>query len=187
MPLLLRRTAAQKSSLRSPEAMHGKASGTFDPIRGGRLPPRAPPPKLRRMLFNRRVSRQQAAGSRSLRFGSLPHILHTPRSVLTRRHVGNQNLLFPRACTSEITPLTQNGPTFPQGIEARFVCSLSRKSGYAAFSRVIIPGCPPTRLHPPGWRWSGSAVPPASRRCRPAPPAAPRSPPGRSWRRCRRG
>ena len=53
MPLLSRRTAAQKSSLRSPEALHSKASGAFDSTRGGRLPPRAPPPRHRRILFNR--------------------------------------------------------------------------------------------------------------------------------------
>src|SRR5699024_12468858 len=49
MPLLLRRCSAQKSSLRLPEALHSKASGAFDPIRGGRLPPRAPPPQLKRI------------------------------------------------------------------------------------------------------------------------------------------
>ena len=51
MPLLLHRTAAQKSALRVPEALHSKAPGAFDPIRGGRLPPRAPPPMLKQMLF----------------------------------------------------------------------------------------------------------------------------------------
>ena len=35
MPILLRRTAAQKSALRLPEALPSKASGAFDPTRGG--------------------------------------------------------------------------------------------------------------------------------------------------------
>ena len=51
MPLLLRRTAAQKSALRLPGALLCKAPGAFDPIRGGLPPPRAPPPRPRRILF----------------------------------------------------------------------------------------------------------------------------------------
>ena len=53
MPLRSRRTAAQTSSLRSPEALHSKASGAFDPTRGGRLLPRAPPPRHSPILFSR--------------------------------------------------------------------------------------------------------------------------------------
>ena len=53
MPLLLRRTAAQKSSRCSPEALYHKAFGAFDPIRGGPLPPRASLPKLNQLLLNR--------------------------------------------------------------------------------------------------------------------------------------
>ena len=56
MPLLSRRTAAQKSSLRSPKALHSKAFGAFVPTRGGRLPPRAPPPRYSPILFNRGFS-----------------------------------------------------------------------------------------------------------------------------------
>jgi len=46
MPLLSRRTAAEKSSLRSLKALLCKAFSAFDPTRGGLPPPRAPPPKL---------------------------------------------------------------------------------------------------------------------------------------------
>src|SRR5699024_7088023 len=53
MPLLSRRTAVGKSSLRSLNALQCKAFRGFDPIRGGLPPPRAPPPKLRRILLNR--------------------------------------------------------------------------------------------------------------------------------------
>ena len=70
MPLLFRRAAAEKFSLRSPNALPCKAFGAFDPTlrspnalpckafgafdptRGGLPPPRAPPPKLRRVLLN---------------------------------------------------------------------------------------------------------------------------------------
>ena len=41
---LLRRCAAQKSSLCSPNTLPCKAFGAFDPTRGGLPPPRAPPP-----------------------------------------------------------------------------------------------------------------------------------------------
>jgi len=43
MPLLSRRAAAEKSSLRSLNALPCKAFRAFDPIRGGLLSPRAPP------------------------------------------------------------------------------------------------------------------------------------------------
>ena len=52
MPLLLRPAAAQKSSLRSLNALLCKAFRAFNPTRGGLPPPRAPPPKLRRVLLN---------------------------------------------------------------------------------------------------------------------------------------
>ena len=44
MPWLSRRTAAETSSLRSPNALPCKAFGAFDPTRGGLPPPRVPPP-----------------------------------------------------------------------------------------------------------------------------------------------
>ena len=47
------RCAAEKSSLRSLNALPCKAFRAFDPTRGGLPPPRAPPPKLRRILLNR--------------------------------------------------------------------------------------------------------------------------------------
>jgi len=43
MPLLSRRCAAEKSSLRSLNALPSKAFRAFDPTRGGLPPPRAPP------------------------------------------------------------------------------------------------------------------------------------------------
>ena len=42
-----------QSSLRSLNALPCKAFRAFDPTRGGLPPPRAPPPKLRRILLNR--------------------------------------------------------------------------------------------------------------------------------------
>ena len=45
MPLLLRRAAVQKFSLRSLKTLHSRFFRAFDPMRGGRLPPRAPPLK----------------------------------------------------------------------------------------------------------------------------------------------
>ena len=53
MPILSHRCAAEKSSLRSLNALPCKAFRAFDPTRGGLPPPRAPPPKLRRILLNR--------------------------------------------------------------------------------------------------------------------------------------
>jgi len=49
MPLLSRRFAAEKASLRSLNALPCKAFRAFDPTRGGLPPPRAPPPTLRRI------------------------------------------------------------------------------------------------------------------------------------------
>ena len=46
MPLLSRRCAVEKSSLRSLNALPSKAFRAFDPTRGGLPRPRAPPPKL---------------------------------------------------------------------------------------------------------------------------------------------
>ena len=43
----------QKSSLCSPGAMQCKASGAFEPIRGGTMSPRAPPPWARQLLFHK--------------------------------------------------------------------------------------------------------------------------------------
>ena len=51
MPILSRRRAAGKSSLRSLNALPCKASRAFDPTRGGLPPPRAPPPQLERFLL----------------------------------------------------------------------------------------------------------------------------------------
>lgn len=45
-------------------------------------------------------------------------------------------LSFPAACTSEMTLLAQDGPTFPFGIEAHLACHLSQKSGTATFLTV---------------------------------------------------
>jgi len=56
MPLLLRRCSAQKSLLRSLNTLPSKAFRAFDPTRGGRLPPRAPPPILGRIRLNRGFS-----------------------------------------------------------------------------------------------------------------------------------
>ena len=53
MPILSHRCAAEKSSLRSLNALPCKAFRAFDPTRGGLPPPRAPPPKRRRILLNR--------------------------------------------------------------------------------------------------------------------------------------
>ena len=47
MPLLSRRCAAEKSSLRSLNALPSKVFRTFDPTRGGLPPPRAPPANTR--------------------------------------------------------------------------------------------------------------------------------------------
>ena len=65
MPLLSRRCAAEKSSLRSLNALPSKAFRAFDPTRGGLPPPRAPPPTLRRIRLNRGFStswREKPAG-----------------------------------------------------------------------------------------------------------------------------
>src|SRR5699024_3917033 len=56
MPLLSRRCAAEKSSLRSLNALPSKAFRAFDPTRGGLPPPRAPPPTLGRIRLNRGFS-----------------------------------------------------------------------------------------------------------------------------------
>ena len=56
MPLLSRRCAAGKSSLRSLNALPCKAFRAFDPTRGGLPPPRAPPPTLGRIRLNRGFS-----------------------------------------------------------------------------------------------------------------------------------
>src|SRR5699024_7584868 len=56
MPLLSRRRAAEKSSLRSLNALPCKAFRAFDPTRGGLPPPRAPPPTLGRIRLNRGFS-----------------------------------------------------------------------------------------------------------------------------------
>ena len=53
MPLLSRRCAVEKSSLRSLNALPSKAFRAFDPTRGGLPPPRAPPPQLERIYLNR--------------------------------------------------------------------------------------------------------------------------------------
>ena len=47
------RGMAEKSSLRSLNALPRKAFRAFDPTRGGLLPPRVPPPKLGRIRLNR--------------------------------------------------------------------------------------------------------------------------------------
>ena len=49
MPILSHRCAAEKSSLRSLNALPCKAFRAFDPIRGGRLPLGLPRPGLRRI------------------------------------------------------------------------------------------------------------------------------------------
>ena len=51
MPLLSRRCAVEKSSLRSLNALLCKVFRAFDPTRGGLPPPRAPPPQLERFLL----------------------------------------------------------------------------------------------------------------------------------------
>ena len=56
MPLLSRRCAVEKSSLRSLNALPSKAFRAFDPTRGGLPPPRAPPPILGRIRLNRGFS-----------------------------------------------------------------------------------------------------------------------------------
>src|SRR5699024_5057896 len=53
MPILSRRCAAEKSSLRSLNALPSKAFRAFDPTRGGLPPPRAPPPQLERIHLYR--------------------------------------------------------------------------------------------------------------------------------------
>ena len=53
MPILSHRCAAEKSSLRSLNALPCKAFRAFDPTRGGLPPPRAPPPTLGRIHLNR--------------------------------------------------------------------------------------------------------------------------------------
>ena len=60
MPLLLHRCSAQKSSLRSLNALPSKAFRAFDPTRGGLPPPRAPPPILGRIRLNRGSSTSRA-------------------------------------------------------------------------------------------------------------------------------
>ena len=60
MPLLSRRCAAEKSSLRSLNALPSKAFRAFDPTRGGLPPPRAPPPILGRIRLNRGFSTSRA-------------------------------------------------------------------------------------------------------------------------------
>ena len=56
MPLLSRRSTAEKSSLRSLNALPRKAFRAFDPTRGGLPPPRPPPPILGRIRLNRGFS-----------------------------------------------------------------------------------------------------------------------------------
>ena len=56
MPSLSRRSTAEKSSLRSLNALPSKAFRAFDPTRGGLPPPRAPPPILGRIRLNRGFS-----------------------------------------------------------------------------------------------------------------------------------
>ncbi len=60
MPLLSRRCAAEKSSLRSLNALPSKAFRAFDPTRGGLPPPRAPPSILGRIRLNRGFSTSRA-------------------------------------------------------------------------------------------------------------------------------
>ena len=57
MPLLSRRCAAEKSSLRSLNALLSKAFRAFDPIRGGLPPPRAPPPDRESAVSEKRFSK----------------------------------------------------------------------------------------------------------------------------------
>ena len=67
MPLLSRRCAAEKSSLRSLNALPSKAFRAFDPTRGG-LPPSSSPPTLGRIRLDRVFSTTTA----SSRFGRTP-------------------------------------------------------------------------------------------------------------------
>ena len=75
MPLLSRRTAAQKSSLRSQEGLDSKASGGVNSNRGGRLPPRPPPTPHRRILFNRGFSTVSEERGRHSRPRSSPLLM----------------------------------------------------------------------------------------------------------------
>ena len=53
MPILSHRCAAEKSSLRSLNALPSKAFRAFDSTRGGLPPPRAPPPQLEKIPLYR--------------------------------------------------------------------------------------------------------------------------------------
>ena len=71
--------------------------------------------------------------------GWTPQLVKKPSCKEFRRPQApesNWSTSFPGACTSEMTPLTQDRTTFPRGIKAYLACLLSRKSGSAAFSTV---------------------------------------------------
>ena len=89
MPLLSRRCAAEKSSLRSLNALPCKAFRAFDPTRGGLPPPRAPPPTLRRIRLNRGFStswREKPAGFSLEK--AMPAVLRpTGRSAFMRMEI----------------------------------------------------------------------------------------------------
>ncbi len=93
MPLLSRRAAAEKSSLRSLNALSYKAFRAFDPTRGGLPPPRAPPLKLGLIRLNRGF-RQTAAGA-----SPRPTVFCQPgraRACPRRIHTSHQE----RACST---------------------------------------------------------------------------------------